>query len=375
MYGYIYKWANLINGRVYIGKHVSTQIDPKYIGSGKYFRNAFAKYGSDNFSFEVLEWCEDKNSLNAAEKFWIKSFNAQDISIGYNIGPGGEGGDIFSHKTVEDKECFRAKMSLISKGSKYVNNGNIQRRIKDPELLNKLLLEGWKLGALPKKHKNLSTKNRKSKIYFTNGIKNIKLDTITDTIPEGFYLGYTQTNLQKAYNEARKQSKEISKNEALNKWLCEEHYCECCHIKLTTKYGSGKFCSRSCASTHNHSEDTKILIHKYNEQGICGNKGKKFSAEHRRKISESLKKNSKKDTMWISNGKIIKKIYKHELDTYLEQGYIPGRKLEGHVQIPWNKGLTKDDPRVAKNLNNRETTMLALYGSLDPHLKKKRGIK
>lgn len=35
MYGYIYITTNLINGRMYIGKHKSEKYDSSYYGSGK----------------------------------------------------------------------------------------------------------------------------------------------------------------------------------------------------------------------------------------------------------------------------------------------------------------------------------------------------
>lgn len=33
------------------------------------------------------------------------------------------------------------------------------------------------------------------------------------------------------------------------KWESEPHYCECCGKLMTTKYGSGRFCSRTCSNT------------------------------------------------------------------------------------------------------------------------------
>jgi len=53
MIGFIYKWTNLINGKMYIGSHKGT-IDDGYIGSGKYFNHALNKYGIENFTREIL---------------------------------------------------------------------------------------------------------------------------------------------------------------------------------------------------------------------------------------------------------------------------------------------------------------------------------
>lgn len=37
---YIYKTTNLINGKYYIGKHSTYNLNDNYLGSGKYLRNS-----------------------------------------------------------------------------------------------------------------------------------------------------------------------------------------------------------------------------------------------------------------------------------------------------------------------------------------------
>jgi hypothetical protein len=68
MYGYIYKTTNLINGKIYIGRHKATQFEPhKYIGSGAILKSAIEKYGFENFKCELLDIADDKESLNEKE--------------------------------------------------------------------------------------------------------------------------------------------------------------------------------------------------------------------------------------------------------------------------------------------------------------------
>lgn len=70
MIGYIYKTTNLINGKLYIGKHKATVFEPdKYKGSGKLLLRAFTKYGKENFKCELLETCETVQELNEREQF------------------------------------------------------------------------------------------------------------------------------------------------------------------------------------------------------------------------------------------------------------------------------------------------------------------
>ena len=91
----IYKITNKINGKCYIGqsvdiqqrwsKHLSTfngNATPDYE-----IYKAFAKYGVNNFTFEVIEEC-DKSLLNSREIFWIEFYDS--FNNGYNMSLGGE---------------------------------------------------------------------------------------------------------------------------------------------------------------------------------------------------------------------------------------------------------------------------------------------
>lgn len=46
------------------------------------------------------------------------------------------------------------------------------------------------------------------------------------------------------------------------KWVDEKRQCENCGNIMTVFYGSGRFCSRSCANTRQHSDETKAKIGK-----------------------------------------------------------------------------------------------------------------
>lgn len=109
MYGYIYKTTNLINGKIYIGQHRSKYFDTNYFGSGKYLRNALNKYGTSSFSIEIIEQCPDKISLDEKEKYWISYYRNLNCSM-YNIANGGEGGDVISGLSEEDKKIRKDKL-------------------------------------------------------------------------------------------------------------------------------------------------------------------------------------------------------------------------------------------------------------------------
>ena len=50
------------------------------------------------------------------------------------------------------------------------------------------------------------------------------------------------------------------KEEKLTKWIAEQHQCERCGKVMTEYYGSGRFCSRSCANSNPQSTLTRELI-------------------------------------------------------------------------------------------------------------------
>ena len=51
-----------------------------------------------------------------------------------------------------------------------------------------------------------------------------------------------------------------NKNLKLQQWISEKHVCECCGKVMTEYYGSGRFCSRQCANSRSHSQETKEKI-------------------------------------------------------------------------------------------------------------------
>jgi len=53
--GFIYKTTNLINNKIYVGKH-KTSANDGYLGSGLILGYAVDKYGKENFKREILEY-------------------------------------------------------------------------------------------------------------------------------------------------------------------------------------------------------------------------------------------------------------------------------------------------------------------------------
>ena len=110
MVGYIYLTTNLINNKMYVGKHESQKYDSKYYGSGKILQKAIEKYGIENFKNEILYEADSIEELNIYEKKYImeyrKKFGKNNL---YNIANGGDGGDTFSGKSDKIHRYERKK--------------------------------------------------------------------------------------------------------------------------------------------------------------------------------------------------------------------------------------------------------------------------
>ena len=162
MYGYIYKRQNKINNKIYIGKHKYhlPQLDESYRGSGKLLLRSIAKYGEENFTYELVSIADSIEELNALEKYYIEAFDCIHPN-GYNISAGGDGGDTFSNLSEEDKR-ERIDRQLKTRGkTTIVHKGEEDKYIKTEELENYLSL-GYKQGVTDARKEQ----NRQSRLKF-----------------------------------------------------------------------------------------------------------------------------------------------------------------------------------------------------------------
>lgn len=116
----IYKITNKINNKSYIGQSkniekrfdnhkqrafVNTENNKEY---DKALYRAFRKYGLENFSFEILEECQEKDLLEK-EKNWIRELDT--FRNGYNETEGGEG--------VFNQECENHPKTTLTNEDVY----------------------------------------------------------------------------------------------------------------------------------------------------------------------------------------------------------------------------------------------------------------
>lgn len=115
--GRIYKYTNLINGKIYIGQTTQT-LERRHakhlcqLSDNTYFHRALEKYGAENFKLELVEDNIPCDELDEREKYWINEYESfYTLGKGYNLTAGGKWGSgtqkIISKQAEEIKNLIR----------------------------------------------------------------------------------------------------------------------------------------------------------------------------------------------------------------------------------------------------------------------------
>jgi group I intron endonuclease len=135
-YGFIYEWANMLNGKKYIGSHAGTT-DDGYVGSGKVFQRAVKKYGIENFTRTIVEYVEveDRQYLLEREKFYLDKVNAYYSDDYYNVAKDVIGGDTKAGWSDERRQEFSNQIKEVwakrSEEEKKALLDNVHNKTKD----------------------------------------------------------------------------------------------------------------------------------------------------------------------------------------------------------------------------------------------------
>jgi hypothetical protein len=109
---FLYKTVNLKNGKYYIGRHSTYNIDDGYLGSGTALVNAIEKYGKENFKRRVLVEVSSSEYLWELEKLYITEEMIKD-SMCYNLSYGGQ--HHLLEMKINDPERYRSHQSKAGK--------------------------------------------------------------------------------------------------------------------------------------------------------------------------------------------------------------------------------------------------------------------
>lgn len=156
-YYFIYQTTNKINGKIYVGKHETYDLNDSYLGSGKLLWKAIEKYGIENFERKILFFCENHDELKAKEAEIVnEEFVARKDT--YNLKVGGDGGWDFVNKVLTTEERRKHVIdSLTPEQHKFLSDSSKQywNTISDEERKAKSLKTSESLKEYYKTHTNI----------------------------------------------------------------------------------------------------------------------------------------------------------------------------------------------------------------------------
>ena len=165
MFHIVYETTNKINGKIYVGKHSSHELEDDYLGSGKYLLYAIKKYGRENFSRKNLYvFHSEEEALKKEKEIVTREFcKRKDV---YNLSIGGNGnesgkffvkdqeGNLF-YVTREDERFKNGEVKSVHSGKSHYKDkeGKIYYLDSKSETIKKKNLVGIRKGKVTVKDK------------------------------------------------------------------------------------------------------------------------------------------------------------------------------------------------------------------------------
>ncbi len=259
----IYQITNLVNGKIYVGAHITYNINDKYMGSSKYLKKDMKELGRKNFKKIPLHVFDNSKAMQDKEaEIVTKEFCHRDDTYNRMIG----GITEFSWvgmTTVKDRDGNTSKVYL-----------------DDPRYLSGELVQVTK-GTITVKDKNnfFLRVDPNDPRYLSGELKMSACGLATVKDKDG---NIFSTNV----NDPRYLSGELI-------------HC----------FKGNKQNPKSSQLGKNHTKDSKKKIGKANS------------------LIQSGSGNSQYGTCWIMKETENKKINKDDLDVYLQRGWVKGRFL------------------------------------------------
>jgi hypothetical protein len=213
MFYTVYQVTNLANGKIYVGKHQTHDIDDGYLGSGKLLRRAIRKYGLEKFSKQILFVFSTEKEMNAKEaEIVTEAFCTRPDT--YNLCRGGNGGwGYINSNNLQHSQKQRAtvrKMMSDWNRDRWANDDRFRQEHiaiiavnafhAPPEHMARICRLAQAPRARRKRAKTLARikhaqGNRNSQygtVWITDGVQSKKLP-YSATVPAGWELGRTIT--------------------------------------------------------------------------------------------------------------------------------------------------------------------------------------
>lgn len=286
-YHYFYKITNTINNHFYYGIHSTNDLNDGYMGSGSRLKIAIKKYGIENFSKEIIKFFNNREELAKYEA------------------------EIVTEALVYDPNCYNMIVGgdcLITSGTTTVidDKGNTFRvPVDDP-----MMYIDYKPIASNRVY-CLDTVDNQYKIVDIDEFRHNRERYVSQL-----------DNMIIVRDIMTGKSMQVSREEYLSN---KTKYSTPSTDKVLVKDTKGNFFQV-------RKDDNRLL----NGELTLFWKNRKHTQETKNKISDTLQKNkhqqgeknSQYGTCWIMKDDISKKIKKCDLDVYISEGWIKGRKCK-----------------------------------------------
>lgn len=100
-YHYVYITTDTLNGKQYIGKHSTTNLDDGYVGSGAIIKQIVKAGGKERLKKEILEFCSSAEEAYQKEEYYVQLYRAVESEHFYNLKNGGSDHVYFSEDTKD----------------------------------------------------------------------------------------------------------------------------------------------------------------------------------------------------------------------------------------------------------------------------------
>jgi group I intron endonuclease len=134
----VYRVTNLINGKHYIGKHQTKDLDDGYMGSGKLIKAAIKKYGIENFTKEIIHVFDNEQEMNQREKELVVL-----SEMSYNLCEGGQGGFGYINSNVRTGQSRLDHNIRVSGVSKFTPEERVFYGKKNAKLGRGIFAPGY----------------------------------------------------------------------------------------------------------------------------------------------------------------------------------------------------------------------------------------
>ena len=216
---FIYLIKNLINGKVYIGEtgnpkrrfsdHIKLANSEGHFAKKKKqaIHKAIAKYGKDNFKFEIIDQFATEKEAFDAEIKYIKEYKSKNRNFGYNLTYGGDGTLISANKKLSNKQVIQLindylnlSITMRELSLKYNISRDSIANMLDRKYYSNVKMSGKLLKALTEKRSLVervgNTKRKKSVHVAKPHELNFSLDILKDYVSGSF----NAKDLAKKYN-------------------------------------------------------------------------------------------------------------------------------------------------------------------------------